>query len=748
MLKSLEIQGFKSFADKTVFNFPEGITAVVGPNGSGKSNVVDSIRWVFGEQSSKNIRINNAEDVIFSGTLQRQAGSIAHVSLLFDNRQKTFPLDFEEVEIKRKVYRDGNSEYFLNKQQVRLKDLIQLLASAKLGVKGMSIVNQGAGDIFLRANSVERREMIEEMVGLKELRLKKEEAERKIRDTKTNLLQVEAILNEIGPNLRFLKRQVERWRSRKEKEEELLVLEKEFFVKKISGLRKETALSSLAEEEQKIKNLEAEIAREEARLKGFAGESGERNSGEEITERIDFLQKQRFEMLRVIGNLEGQLELLGSLPETELNFNLAEAKQKLERVLKVLQENFEENDISKIREKILELVNDLKSFLSVKSAESIESVQPTGKKQELENKKQELLKTLNEIENKIGLEKQNRVAFLKEKNRGFEDLVQSLDEKRKSLRVIEGKILDSKVEKEKFKLRQEDLKLRLLDAGFEWDNFLLEHEDEIDALAMFSVNGEQSRTIEDAGRSKPVGTADEDLLLREKKILRLKNELSLIGEVDSETVKEYETISERFNFLSSQKADLESAMEDLEELSRSLEKKIISGFEDALKKIDKEFQNYFAIIFEGGKASLKAEKVVNEETRETSFGIEIAVNLPRKKIKSLEMLSGGERALTAAALLFAVINYARPPFLVLDETDAALDESNSRKLARVLLELVKNKVQFILITHNRAVMESADVLYGITMSDGISKLFSLKFKEAEEIAKKDIHKEETLNTKL
>ena len=748
MLKSLEIQGFKSFADKTVFNFPEGITAVVGPNGSGKSNVVDSIRWVFGEQSSKNIRINNAEDVIFSGTLQRQAGSIAHVSLLFDNRQKTFPLDFEEVEIKRKVYRDGNSEYFLNKQQVRLKDLIQLLASAKLGVKGMSIVNQGAGDIFLRANSVERREMIEEMVGLKELRLKKEEAERKIRDTKTNLLQVEAILNEIGPNLRFLKRQVERWRSRKEKEEELLVLEKEFFVKKISGLRKETALSSLAEEEQKIKNLEAEIAREEARLKGFAGESGERNSGEEITERIDFLQKQRFEMLRVIGNLEGQLELLGSLPETELNFNLAEAKQKLERVLKVLQENFEENDISKIREKILELVNDLKSFLSVKSAESIESVQPTGKKQELENKKQELLKTLNEIENKIGLEKQNRVAFLKEKNRGFEDLVQSLDEKRKSLRVIEGKILDSKVEKEKFKLRQEDLKLRLLDAGFEWDNFLLEHEDEIDALAMFSVNGEQSRTIEDAGRSEPVGTADEDLLLREKKILRLKNELSLIGEVDSETVKEYETISERFNFLSSQKADLESAMEDLEELSRSLEKKIISGFEDALKKIDKEFQNYFAIIFEGGKASLKAEKVVNEETRETSFGIEIAVNLPRKKIKSLEMLSGGERALTAAALLFAVINYARPPFLVLDETDAALDESNSRKLARVLLELVKNKVQFILITHNRAVMESADVLYGITMSDGISKLFSLKFKEAEEIAKKDIHKEETLNTKL
>jgi len=238
MLKSLEIQGFKSFADKTILNFPEGITAVVGPNGSGKSNVVDAIRWVFGEQSSKNIRINSAEDVIFNGTLQRQAGSIAQVSLLFDNRSKTFPLDFEEVEIRRKVYRDGSSEYYLNKQQVRLKDLVQLLASAKLGVKGMSIVNQGAGDVFLRANSVERREMIEEMVGLKELRLKKEEAERKIRDTKTNLLQVDVILSEIGPNLRSLKRQVERWHSRKEKQEELLVLEKEFFIRKISGTGK------------------------------------------------------------------------------------------------------------------------------------------------------------------------------------------------------------------------------------------------------------------------------------------------------------------------------------------------------------------------------------------------------------------------------------------------------------------------------------------------------------------------------
>jgi len=233
VLKSLEIQGFKSFTDKVVLRFPEGITAVVGPNGSGKSNVVDAIRWVLGEQSSKNIRINNADDVIFSGTSQKQASSAAQVGLLFDNSQKIFPLDFGEVEIRRKVYRDGSSEYFLNKQQVRLKDIVQLLASAKLGVKGMGIINQGAGDIFLRANSIERREMIEEMIGLKELRLKKDEAGKKIRDTRINLLQAESILSEIGPNLRSLKRQVEKWQARKEKELELASLEKDFFIKKI-----------------------------------------------------------------------------------------------------------------------------------------------------------------------------------------------------------------------------------------------------------------------------------------------------------------------------------------------------------------------------------------------------------------------------------------------------------------------------------------------------------------------------------
>ncbi len=217
MLKQLDIQGFKSFADKVTLKFPTGITAVVGPNGSGKSNVVDALRWVLGEQSSKNIRIANATDVIFNGTPQRSQSGFASVALIFDNSKKLFPIDFSEVMMARKVYRDGASEYTINKKQARLKDVTQVLASAKLGVKGMSIINQGAGDVFLRANPIERREIIEEMVGLKEYRLKKEDAQRRMKETSENIAKVQSILLELEPNLRLLRRQVAKWQSRAEK---------------------------------------------------------------------------------------------------------------------------------------------------------------------------------------------------------------------------------------------------------------------------------------------------------------------------------------------------------------------------------------------------------------------------------------------------------------------------------------------------------------------------------------------------
>jgi len=248
MFKSLEILGFKSFPEKITFDFSKNLTAIVGPNGSGKSNVVDAIRWVLGEQSFKNLRVSNLVEIIFSGNLKKPPAGFASVKATFDNSSKIFPVDFEEIEITRKIYRDGTSEYFLNKSSIRLKDLVGILASAKLGVKGLGIINQGSVDLFLRSSPIERVEMIEEMIGLKELRLKKNEASNKIEETKNNLEQSRNILMELEPNLRSLKRQVDKWEKRKDKELELQEKEKIYFSFKIKQLNENFRIPEINEE--------------------------------------------------------------------------------------------------------------------------------------------------------------------------------------------------------------------------------------------------------------------------------------------------------------------------------------------------------------------------------------------------------------------------------------------------------------------------------------------------------------------
>ncbi|MEW5805593.1 MAG: AAA family ATPase [Patescibacteria group bacterium] len=722
MLKNLEIQGFKSFPDKTVLEFPSGISAVVGPNGSGKSNIVDAIRWVFGEQSIKNIRASSSQEVIFNGAAGRPAGSLAWVNLVFDNKNKDFNFDFDQIEIKRKVYRDGNSEYFLNKKQIRLKDLIQALASARLGVKGMGIVNQGAGDVFLRANSLERREIIEEMIGLKEIRLKKQEAERKIKETRNNLAQTEVILKEIEPNLRFLKRQVNRWQSRQEKQNQLTELERSYFVEKICQLdlliKGKDGFDQ--EAEAKVLALKKEISEKEQTFTQFQRQDPELAAKQaEIERNLSQEQKQKTEILRTLGKVEGQLDFLANLPRAELNFGLAEAKNKFEQVLRVLEDSLAESGLDLIKHKIQALLNDLKAFLT---QENKQKAQETGsKKSVLEQEKQRLSSSLEKIEKTIqDLTSQLQGLRTKEseKNQEFQTLFSTLREKRTALNQMEDQLIRLKLEQEKAKLRQEDLKKQLAETGLDWDKFLVENQVLISEKKALAWDGEREKQL--------AGT--------EKSIFKLRQELFLIGETDSEVVQEYQSAAERYGFLSGQKKDLETALADLEKLSISLEEKIGSGFEAALKAIDKEFHQYFGIIFEGGRGALKIEKTIDPETQMIDFGIEIQVSLPRKKINSLEMLSGGERSLTAIAFLFAVINYAHPPFLVLDEIDAALDEANSQKLARLLKEIAEEKTQFILITHNRAVMETADVLYGVTMADGISKIFSLKFTEVEQLA--------------
>ena len=195
-LKRLEIQGFKSFADRVEFEFPSGITAIVGPNGSGKSNVVDSIRWVLGEQSVKNLRGSKMEDVIFAGSADRRPLGMAQVSLTLDNSARIFDLDFEEVTVSRRLYRSGESEYLINKTPSRLKDIQELFMDTGLGREGLSIISQGKVDEILSLKPEDRRGLIEEAAGIIKYKYRKREAERKLKDTEEHLVRVQDIISE------------------------------------------------------------------------------------------------------------------------------------------------------------------------------------------------------------------------------------------------------------------------------------------------------------------------------------------------------------------------------------------------------------------------------------------------------------------------------------------------------------------------------------------------------------------------
>jgi len=256
--------------------------------------------------------------------------------------------------------------------------------------------------------------------------------------------------------------------------------------------------------------------------------------------------------------------------------------------------------------------------------------------------------------------------------------------------------------------------------------------------------------------SEPEGISvvnNSDWAEAERKMMRLRGELAAIGEIDTNLMKEAEESEQRFDFLTKQLSDLEKASADLKEMIRDLDKRIHEDFKKAFHSISEEFNNYFRLMFGGGKARLYLEvkkapvlteeangensatieeeqsssaKASEDKSEDLDVGVEVDVNLPRKRITSLEMLSGGEKTLVSLAALFALIAVSPPPFLVLDEIDAALDEENARRFSE-LIKQFRNKTQFVIVTHNRSTMEAADVLYGVTMGDdGVSKVLSLK----------------------
>ncbi len=728
-LKRLEINGFKSFAQKTVFEFPTGIVAIVGPNGSGKSNIIDAVRWLLGEREAKNLRGDKIEDLIFAGTAKKPKMSMAQVSLVFDNSSGKLPVDFKEVVVSRKISRSGVSQYFINDNEVRLKDIIDFFAKIKLGSKGLTIIGQGANDIFVRALPAERVAMMEEILGLREFQLKKAESERKLKNTKINLDKVEAMIQEVAPRLRMLKRQTAKWEKRFEVEQELKNLENDFYAFKIKSLydSRKKIKEPLSSNESELKEAIKESSEIEKQLKSLEEKSLPSGKTEILQkEKRDlFIKKSALE--KDIYKIEAQLEQLERAVQTQsvsaeqMHQTLSNIKSDLENML--LAANFDEAKV-KIR-KIIEIVE---SVVSPKKS------QASPQQRDLSAKKKEIESLLSGIEKdieKIESTERDISKGVEEFNKNFKETFTRLEQLRskiKRLEDIKNKIFFEE-EKITFKIQELENQIRSFGGHF----------------------GEFEQMALSPAFAKSFG--ESELSEMERKIYRMRGELASIGEIDEALIKEAKEVETHHEFLTKESSDLKKASADLGVLINDLSQRIAHDFQASFKKVNDAFNNFFRIMFGGGSAKMKIikkEKVVsetqegaeiqesaseNDESDESLAGLDLEVSIPQKKITSLEMLSGGEKSLVSLAALFALISVSPPPFLVLDEADSALDEKNSKRYA----DLIKNfsgETQFIMVTHNRVSMEAAQVLYGVTMDEGGgSKLLSIKLEEAEPMIK-------------
>ncbi|MDD5040459.1 MAG: AAA family ATPase [Patescibacteria group bacterium] len=882
-LQKLVIQGFKSFANKSELEFTPGVTAIVGPNGSGKSNIADSVRWVLGEQSLKTLRGKKSEDVIFAGSDKKTRLGYCQVDLHLNNEDRTAPVDYQEIVISRKVYRDGEGEYFINKNRVRLQDILMLLAKSNFGQRSYSIISQGTVDLFLAATPLQRKEYFDEAAGVRQFQIKKEQAEHKLALTKDNLYQADLLTQEIEPRLRSLTRQVRRLERREEVTKELKELQHTYYgglwhdlknkreheqqqynlaelkqheaetaLQEIQNNMQQLALGSTRQEEfqQLQREYDTVITRKNALLKDQAVLKGRTEADREQRGEFDlvWLERKQEQLAHETNALATSIKEFKTEEERHtdqlkvkerelkeqdmqhvaLSNKLRMAKEKLQQKKSIALPDLarEIEDIYNRFNGLLEKINaaatieevkvlraDLKTLVTElaqlnhrlggsNAGDPRDVIELQDAIAELLSAKDALLTTINDFRVKIQVS-QERVSL---NQRQLQSVEQEREKVKNELQRLTTRISASEraanILKEEQQLNQQ---IKQIDSSLADINRKLEkfnHEEQKKKEEVFALQTTFSKKQEELNRITAglndirveiakVETKQEDIeremvdeLADDERnsifqlknppapqpplfqdIQKLKHHLELIGGIDPQVSKEYEETQKRFDFLTHQSTDLRKAIEDLEEAIESLDETIKKQFSKAFEQINKQFTEYFKVLFNGGNATLTlvkeeprspetdeadgedGEDVDEAESKPAAVpepkpilhkekiitGIDVHATPPGKRLRGISMLSGGERALTSIALICAIIHNNPSPFVILDEVDAALDESNSIRFASIVERLSKRS-QFIVITHNRATMNKARILYGVTMGDdGVSKLLSINIQEAEKV---------------
>jgi len=684
------------------------------------------------------MRGKKTSDLIWNGSPKSGKSNRARVELTFDNSpqgnsRRLLDLDFDEVSLERVVHRDASTDYKINGSLARLKDIVELLAGAHIGASGHHIISQGETDLILNVNLHERRGMIEDALGLKVFQYKKEESLRKLGKVELNKKELASLRREIAPHIEFLKSQVRKVEKARDIRDALKDLYKKYFSQEQYYLEKETKRigNKRGPLESSLKQIQEELKDAKETLDTLE----EKEEASECTRSLELelqtLQQERQEKSRALGRIEGAIEADMRRIERQKSRDEEEAYIRVSRadITKIDAEidRLEDADTSMISEVIASLRSIVRSVL--------ERYQSTGTDIVNDAEHKRLKYEHKDIEGEMEVTE----LRIKKVHESIKDLQEQVRKERKSLRGAERATYELKAQESEVVMKLgvlDGAEKELYAAGDEYE------QEKKEAYVFVGINKGDELGHEESRKEQNA---------RKKQIERLKIRLEDAGGGSGEEIlREYEEVTERDSFLEREVTDLESSKEKLEILIHDLDKQITTAFKIGVAKINTEFQRFFELMFGGGTAKLDVVKEIKrkhsdfdlyeesdgeEDEEEIEEGVSIDVSLPRKKVRGLQMLSGGERALTSIALLFAMSQVNPPPFLILDETDAALDEANSKRYGDIVEELAK-KSQLILISHNRETMSRAGVLYGVTMgADGTSQLLSVDFEEAVQVAK-------------
>ena len=791
--KKIQLNGFKSFADKANFLIEEGLTGIVGPNGCGKSNIVESVRWVMGETSAKSMRGSGMEDVIFSGTSNKASKNIAEVSITVVNENNEGPIqyrEFDEIQVRRKIEKDKGSKFYINDKEVRARDAQMFFADLSTGAHSPSMISQGRIGALVTAKPTDRRAILEEAAGISGLHVRRHEAELRLGAAENNLKRADELRRQQEKQLANLQKQAEEATKYKNISDEIKKIEAGLYYLKLLEIDKEITVENEINTEaqgevsgynNKISELEKIIKIEIDKVTPLREKNIENLSK---IQRLNLeLQNLDEENTRIQGEIENIKKSLQTLDEDisrekgiiiDANSNEKRLKEEKNDLIEIDSKYYEtekqsNEDLNKSKNDLRFEIDSIKNLISSKQndeainvlnnfdkiidhyAESYSKNQNIKKDSvkrneriniiekevvswknlllnsekmvnELTERKNKLNKQLENLDNqpKIQAEKKGKVSEnLRISEQEKDDNEKIINETDKKIEILRNQL--NEIQEQSIQIRE-----RKASSGATIEGLRKRKNDLIDR-----INSELNLNEENILENSNLNGVEElpDAVNQEDFLDKKKQQREKLGSVNLKADEETSKYEIEIKKMEQDRADLVTAIVKLKESINELNQKGRERLIEAFEKVNRKFNEVYTKLFNGGNARL--ELVDSDDPLEA--GLEMLVSPPGKRLQSITLLSGGEQALTALSLIFAVFLTNPSPICVLDEVDAPLDDANVTRFCNLLDELTKiTNTKFIIVTHHALTMSKMDRLYGVTMPEkGISQLVSVDLQKAE-----------------